>query len=202
MTKNLWSYTTGKKRVNRVRVYERRPESPLNIEWWANGRRHQRSLTTVVGLTVMDKNKAVMFANYFAERMVNGHKTAIIDKIMEPHVAAGLRRELVERLTLPEDELFAHEIPVTPMCGVYFLLDNRDNVIYVGKSENILGRVAWHFARSGKAIARCAYQLFDYADLDRAEAFYMHRFSPRGNRRYEPVHRDDKELLASLVGAP
>ena len=194
MSTKGWSHSTGKRAVNRVRVYSRRQDSPIYIEWSEKGELNRRSLKAMVGFPVYNREFAVRVAGHFAERLANGHSTAITDKFMEPHVVAGTEDALVERLTLAEDELFVHELPTKPLCGIYFLLNVRNEVIYVGQSTNILARLTAHLRRSPKAITRCAYQPFDVGDLDRAEAFYIHRFTPVGNSRIPPVKRPDEKL--------
>ena len=197
-----WSYITGKKGVNRVRVYTRKDGDPIYIEWFGDGRRWQRSLGLLVGKSVVLKRDAVRYAHQLAEKLATGGTTAVTDIMMQRHAAEGREDALTERLTLPTDELLAHELPAKNLCGIYFLMDRDGEVIYVGQSENILTRISRHLQQSPEAIARIAYQLFDVADLDRVEAFYIHRFQPPDNVKYPPLKADDKELLKSFaVGA-
>jgi integrase len=46
----LWRYATGERGLNRIRVYERRPNGPIYVEWYDREGRHQQSLRTAAGL--------------------------------------------------------------------------------------------------------------------------------------------------------
>ena len=207
MTRKMWSYITGKRGKNRVRVYERRDVDCLFIEWFDNGHRWQRSLKSLVGEGVYSKKDAVRYAHQLAEKLATGSATAITDIMMQGSAAKGREDVFVERLILPEGELFSHQLPTKPLCGVYFLMDVHGRVLYVGQSTNILSRITTHLYQSGVIIARAAYQLFDEADLDRAEAFYIYRFQPPENVKYPRVNAEDKKLTwpekeqAAAVGA-
>lgn len=60
--KKLWRRSFGRKGVSRVNVYERYPGSALYIEWWLDGKRHQKSLKTVAGHPVTDRHLAEKIA--------------------------------------------------------------------------------------------------------------------------------------------
>ncbi|MEE8551430.1 MAG: GIY-YIG nuclease family protein [Gemmatimonadota bacterium] len=198
---SLWSYFTGKKGHNRVRVYERQKHGSLHIEWYERGRQQRRTLKALAGYAVYDRGLAVRLASHFAEQIANGHNTAVTDGFMERHLLAGIQDALVERFMFPEGKLFEHEVPCEPLCGVYFLLDTDDSVLYVGQSRDIMQRVSAHRQRSPFQFARCVYQPFKPEDLERAESFYIHRFQPVENVRIPPVRAGDRKLTWPENGA-
>jgi hypothetical protein len=69
----LWSYSAGKRGASRVRVYERTPGGPIQIEWTLNGKREQRSLQYEVGGKVFDKRDAMRLADRAARRLGQDH---------------------------------------------------------------------------------------------------------------------------------
>lgn len=69
----LWSFICGKRGASRVRVYERWPGSPLQIEWYLHGRRFQRSLKYETGATIYDKDDAVRIAKRTSDRLERLH---------------------------------------------------------------------------------------------------------------------------------
>jgi hypothetical protein len=87
-----------------------------------------------------------------------------------------------ETLGATEEDIVARakSFPLVKISGVYFIVvDGR--VHYVGKSNNILGRLAQH-AAEGRRCERIAYMECDESDLDALEAFYIKKLKPRGNR--------------------
>ena len=190
----LWSYSTGKRGENKVRVYERYKGSRLYIEWYADGQRWQRSLKIFTGRPVTHKGDAIAIAHQLAEQITEDGIASITDMMLDPHVRDGMNRAVQDRLTLPEDELFAHELPADPMCGIYFLLDSDDRVLYVGQSRDILARLTAHRRAREIAFARCVYQPFEQEELERAEGFYIHRFKPPHNVKIPFVRVDDEKL--------
>lgn len=69
----LWSYNTGTRGVSAVRVYERRPNGPLQVEWYRDGQRFQRSLRTVTGEVVLDRRLARAIADRMSAALERGH---------------------------------------------------------------------------------------------------------------------------------
>lgn len=69
----LWSFICGKRGASRVRVYERWPGSPLQIEWYLHGKRYQRSLKYETGATIYDKDDAVAIAKRTSDRLEQEH---------------------------------------------------------------------------------------------------------------------------------
>ena len=181
-----------------MRVYERRDSDSLYIEWFGDGRRWQKNLKSIVGVAVDTKRDAVRYAHQLSKKLGTAGATGITDAMMQDYADRGRDDAVAERLILPEDELFSHELPAKHLCGIYFLIDAQGLVMYVGQSTNIMSRLATHLYRTGVFIARVAYQPFDEADLNRAEAFYIHRFQPPDNVKYPPVKAEDEALLASL----
>lgn len=68
-----WSFICGKRGASRVRVYERWPGSPLQIEWTLHGRRYQRSLKYETGHTIHSKDDAIAIAKRTSDRLEQAH---------------------------------------------------------------------------------------------------------------------------------
>jgi len=83
--KKLWSYNTGHKGINWVRVYER-SQSPksLYIEWYWEGRRWQRALRTVMGHPVTDHRIAMNLADNMAATLEQRHNDKAFVKFRAP----------------------------------------------------------------------------------------------------------------------
>lgn len=58
-----WRYSTGKKGVNRVTVFERPDATNIFIEWWDDLGRHKQSLRTASGVPVTSREKAMEAAD-------------------------------------------------------------------------------------------------------------------------------------------
>lgn len=63
----LWSFSAGRKGVNRVRVYERKGQIALYLEWYDSDGRHQKVIKTVLGEPVTDKALAKRIAKAAAD---------------------------------------------------------------------------------------------------------------------------------------
>lgn len=70
---DLWSYRTGKRGASVVRVYERKAGGALQVEWYIEGQRYQRSLQYVTGAKVYEKRDAVRIAERMSRRLEQGH---------------------------------------------------------------------------------------------------------------------------------
>lgn len=94
-----WSYITGKKGLNRVRVYEPYPGSPLWIEW-QNGadERVRKSLREIAGHPVYRQEDAKAIANRSAQRLKKEarSRSSLYELVgmKEPHTL----KELYDRL--------------------------------------------------------------------------------------------------------
>lgn len=73
----LWRYITGNRGVSRVRVYERRPDAPLQIEWYENGRRRQRSLRSFTGKVIRDTKIATRIADEFSDQLEQDYNRGV-----------------------------------------------------------------------------------------------------------------------------
>jgi len=60
--------------------------------------------------------------------------------------------------------------------GIYFLFKD-DELVYVGKSENILGRIGTHTKEKQGLFDHYAYFVTD-GDIGRLEAEYIHKYDP------------------------
>jgi hypothetical protein len=91
----LWSYIAGERGVSRVRVYERRPGSPLWVEWHDKAGLHQKTLSTAAGSPIRDRK----LARQLADKMALSQRVKRERQIL--HTLLGIRpertfRELVE----------------------------------------------------------------------------------------------------------
>lgn len=93
----LWSFTCGKRGESRVRVYERRPGAPLQIEWYLAGKRYQRSLKYETGATIYDRDDAVRIAKRASLRLEQAHRGAYRSTQFAPSPARSLA-DLFDRL--------------------------------------------------------------------------------------------------------
>ncbi|GMV07405.1 MAG: hypothetical protein AMXMBFR53_36800 [Gemmatimonadota bacterium] len=71
-----WSYSTGRKGISRVRVYERSVSPVLYIEWTWEGERIQRALQDVAKHPVTDKKLAMQIAQDASRRLERDHNRA------------------------------------------------------------------------------------------------------------------------------
>lgn len=76
MANKYWSFSCGKRGVNRVRVYERSVSPVLYIEWHWRGKRRQESLKTKTGHPVTDKRLAREIAIQAARDLKREHHRA------------------------------------------------------------------------------------------------------------------------------
>lgn len=77
-----------------------------------------------------------------------------------------------------------HRYNPKPICGIYFLFD-EDEIVYIGQSRGIVGRVAEH-ARLSISI-RVVFTSYAFikvpeTDLDLIEIFWIQRVKPKFNR--------------------
>lgn len=194
-----WSYAVGQKGVNRVRVREREPGGVLFIEWYENGKRIRKSFRQFCGTHITDKQLAVRTAQKFAERTEDGDKSALADQLMSAPKKIGSELSFRERMALPADELFSHRLPTEPLCGIYFLLSGEE-VSYVGQSRDVMARLAHHRRSPPAPFDAMAFQAFPPDQLDRAEAVYIDRFDPPGNRQNPRLISHDMARLPSHPG--
>jgi hypothetical protein len=112
------------------------------------------------------------------------HVRVIVENNLTPAVAALLPRSL----HLIADKLRTMEaVPGMPGApGVYFLL-HRDEVVYVGQSTNVFGRVAAHTGDISKAFDGAAYLPLPVSVLDSVEGALIRLLRPRLNGNPGPV---------------
>lgn len=87
-------------------------------------------------------------------------------------------------------------LPVTVRCGVYFLTDGEDNVLYVGASCNVEKRIAYHLYNKGSDPTTHPEKLFKRAywiatspeQLGEMERNYISLYRPEMNTK-TPVGR-------------
>lgn len=54
-----WSYVTGRRGYNRIRVFRDREGAPIRIEWWDNAGRHREVLRTESGIPIFNAELAI-----------------------------------------------------------------------------------------------------------------------------------------------
>lgn len=97
---------------------------------------------------------------------------------------------------LNRGELLARRRSMNALCGVYFLF-KRDELIYVGQSENVYIRLGFH---ADKEFDSFAFIECGLAELDRLESLYILKYKPKLNailgpslharREWANVHND------------
>lgn len=87
------------------------------------------------------------------------------------------------RIAVPDSRFrIANKTLPGTMIGCYFLL-LRDEVVYIGKSIDIISRISQH-AADGKEFDEYTYMLCSMDDLDGLEARLITHFQPRFNKQY------------------
>lgn len=89
--------------------------------------------------------------------------------------------------TMSKEEILQlprHQKPEV-ICGIYFLF-RGDEVVYIGQSIAVLGRVSQHVKEEVKIFDSYAFVEYDYRDLDRVEAFLIGKFDPEYNATIPP----------------
>lgn len=67
-----WSYSTGEAGKNRVRVYERKPGTPISISWRDEEGRHRKSLRALTGIPIWDRAVGRKVAERVAANLAEG----------------------------------------------------------------------------------------------------------------------------------
>lgn len=75
-----------------------------------------------------------------------------------------------------KDQVLSAGIPCVGHCGIYFLIADND-VIYVGQSIDVFGRIARH-RRDGRMFDSFAFMPCAKDRLDKTEAAYILAFMP------------------------
>jgi hypothetical protein len=87
-----------------------------------------------------------------------------------------------------------HEIPTDH--GIYFLIDAGE-IVYIGKTLGISGRLAQHWLKK-KFDSYWCFEGVPYEWLEYIEEFYIRRFRPRLNRRPISGPRDLDQIVDRL----
>jgi hypothetical protein len=83
----------------------------------------------------------------------------------------------------PEDLVrSATKIPLNMVSAVYFLLDESDEIVYVGQSTNALGRLGTHLAEGTKEFVAAIAVPVPVEDLLEVEAKYINAYKPKYNK--------------------
>lgn len=103
---------------------------------------------------------------------------------------------LREKLALSATPVVNREV-----CGVYFLLRDRE-VVYVGQSVNVLGRLATHISDGTKRFDRWCYITAKKDELDELEGFYITLLRPEHNIVGKPILTVEFPVARSLEVSP
>jgi hypothetical protein len=95
----LWSYSTGVRGHNRIRVYERRDGGPLWVEWYDDSGRHQKPLRDLRNRPILDKD----LAKQLAEKMSAAQDRRRDQEQVHTMLGYAPRRTLVELFKAYED---------------------------------------------------------------------------------------------------
>jgi DNA polymerase III subunit epsilon len=96
-------------------------------------------LSESLGIKIQDRHRAAGDAEATAKIF-----SLLLDHDTEGHISKSLKRNSGETIlppNLPKEEFDA----LPAKAGVYYFLNERGNVIYVGKANNIRKRIAGHF---------------------------------------------------------
>lgn len=102
-----------------------------------------------------------------------------------------------------EKEIVEGKMPLESLSGVYFLIDDQDEVVYVGQSVNVFSRIAAH--AQTKDFRCVSYIPCSLSQLDALESHYINKFKPKLNARHKngdviaPIHNFDLEATQELV---
>ena len=193
--KTYWSHSVGEKGRNRVRVYQRARTRAFAIDWHENGRRVRVSVDALVRRRVRNHSEAIAIAEAKSLELL-GFQSDVLTTAGP--VSEDAWRELATR---HDGDLLAARIQVEPVSGVYFLL-YRDAVVYVGQSVDVVSRIAAHRVRPPAIFDGAAALALPSGMLDRAEAFFIQRFRPQGNRTSPIVDRRDVALISEVEAFP
>ncbi len=92
-----------------------------------------------------------------------------------------------------------YRIPMTSLCGVYFLVD-AEEVVYVGQSVSVHGRVSDHIGDGVKRFDRALAIHVPPEDLDATENAFIRALKPRYNRRSTKPCDEDEQAILSRYG--
>jgi len=126
------------------------------------------------------KNGHIKVKESSIEHFIKSHTTEISEDI--PAIKIKRANVVVNETDhlLNAEEIVSRAQPFENCCGVYFLINNGE-IVYVGQSVNIWGRLGTHFNDNLKEFDRIAYVLVDKEDLNRVEAAYIRKFQPKYN---------------------
>ena len=84
---------------------------------------------------------------------------------------------------------------IQPRPGVYFLLDDKSTLLYVGQSESVAGRMVGHSDKQYSDAVML--HVTDLAERNRLERLFVHYFTPPLNVQLQAFNR----ILASRAAA-
>lgn len=80
--RKTWSYTAGVRGLNRVTVYERWEDGPLQIEWFDRAGRHRESLQKFAGHPITDKEAAIKIADALSDAQKRKREGATVKQLL------------------------------------------------------------------------------------------------------------------------
>ena len=66
-------------------------------------------------------------------------------------------------------------------CGIYFLIDDQNEVVYVGQSTNIYDRCITHYKNKDILFTKIKYLLVSESKLDNVEGYFILKYKPKYN---------------------
>lgn len=86
-----------------------------------------------------------------------------------------------------------NKLNTTKICGVYFLIESNQ-VVYVGKSSNIMSRIRHHSCDEEKQFDSFAYVEFDSREIVSKEAEFIRLFKPTQNKNIKNYTPDPNKI--------
>ena len=94
------------------------------------------------------------------------------------------------------DETEFIDITNEPMCFIYFLLDDDNDVLYVGQTTNGIQRINQHRKEASKEFSKVVAILCDSKELDALELKFIDKYQPI----YNSVGTVDNKMKVRNIG--
>lgn len=150
-------------------------------KWRAEVQKHGTRRTKVFPT----KDQAIEWAD-FVESQLDGAKARFLPVEERKPLGLALSTAIptsvlnaVKEIPHSIYDVILASVPVTHGSGIYFLL-RKNEVIYVGQSVDVLGRISRH-RREGRAFDAYAYIECAQDEMDRLERLYIRAFVPEEN---------------------
>lgn len=150
-----------------------------------------------VGLGRIAESEAIAYAKWANEQAEEAQTESLVGRASKPHAFVDGRG------LLQADFIASKAMSFGKIVGVYFLLKD-DAIVYVGRSTDILTRLANHSREASKAFNRAFVVECPAAHMDRLERLYIDKFKPPHNLAHPAVSSKDavwSETARALLGA-